>query len=100
MQNNARRVDSFTNMRFGGQPEKDLRLGQQGFRADALCAIKDLLAQSAKGTAQALSYQRLRMLLEPAGDDFRFQQFSDCWKLSEQFLFLIRHSLERLKAKG
>jgi hypothetical protein len=31
------------------------------------------------------------MLPEPAGGGFAFQQISDGWQRSQQFLFLIRH---------
>jgi hypothetical protein len=91
VQNNAGGVDGFAHMRFGGVLEKIFRLSQQRFGADALRAIQNLLAQTGQRAAETFGDERLRMLPQPAGDGFAFQQFSDCWKRSEQFLFLIRH---------
>ena len=91
MQDDAGGVDGFAHVRFGGVLEKFFRLRQNRFGADALCAIQNLLTQSGQRAAQTFGDERLRMLPEPAGGSFAFQQFSDCWKRSEQFLFCIRH---------
>ena len=97
VEDDAGGVDGFAQMGFGGLLEKFFRPGQHRFGGDmlesaaAVVVVEDLLPQPGHGAAQAFGDERLRMLPEPAGGGFAFQQFRDRWKRSKQFLFWVRH---------
>jgi hypothetical protein len=56
--------------------------------------LEDLAPEFGERAAQAIGDQRLRLLPEPAGGGFAFEQIRDGWQRSKQILFLMRHVID------